>query len=88
MIEAHLLHGPKWQLVETDWHLIVGNRTVAVLIPNCDDRFPHYRWLSRIVRDEPDDCGWHAVDFETLEMAQHDIGQWWRHACRGEAYRP
>ena len=86
--EPRLLHNPKWQLVESDWHMIAGNRTVAVLIPNFDNRFPRYRWLSRIVADDCEDFGWDNVDFETLEIAQAALEQWWRHACRGEAYRP
>ena len=29
---------------------------------------------------------WHAVDFERLDIAQHDLEQWWEHRCRGVAY--
>jgi len=86
--EPRLLHNPKWRPVESDWHMIAGNRTVAVLTPNFDTRFPGYRWLSRIVGDDCEDFGWDNVDFETLEIAQTALEQWWRHACRGEAYRP
>jgi hypothetical protein len=82
------IHTPEWRLVETDWHIIVGNRTVAVLMPNSDEHFPHYKWLSLIICDDCPDYGWHAVDFETLAVAQGDIEQWWHHACRGEAYQP
>jgi hypothetical protein len=32
--------------------------------------------------------GWHAVDFETLRMAQHDLEHWWEYARRGEDYDP
>jgi hypothetical protein len=34
--ELRLLHKPKWQLVESDWHMIAGNRTVAPPMPNFD----------------------------------------------------
>lgn len=88
LTEARLLHEPKWQLVDTDWHMIVGNRTVAVLVPNFDTQFPHYKWLSWIVCDDCAAFGWDGVDFAALEIAQADLEQWWRHACRGEAYRP
>lgn len=81
-------HTPIWRLVETDWHLIVGNRTVAVLLPNSDRLFPRYKWLSRIICDNLAAYGWDNVDFESLEDAQHVMTQWWRHARRGEAYRP
>jgi hypothetical protein len=79
---------PKWQLVDTDWHMIVGSRTVALLLPNSDNQFPRYRWLSCIVCDDCEAFGWDGLDFETLEAAQADIEQWWTYACRGEAYRP
>jgi hypothetical protein len=79
---------PEWRQVENDWRMIVGNETVAVLIPNSDERFPQYEWLSLIVTDDYPEHGWHAVDFETLEGAQHTLEQWWHHARKGEAYRP
>jgi hypothetical protein len=82
------IHTPQWRLIETDWHMIVGNRTVAVLIPNSDDNFPEYKWLSFIVCDDCPEHGWSNVDFETLAGAQHALGQWWHHARQGEAYRP
>jgi hypothetical protein len=85
---ARLLHKAKWRLVDTDWHMIIGNRTVAVLMANADTLFPRYRWLSRIICDSIDDFGWDGVDFERLDIAQADLEQWWKHACRGEAYRP
>jgi hypothetical protein len=88
MNDVSLLHVPRWQLVETDWHLMIGNRTLAVLIPNSDTRFPRYKWLSRITCGDCEACGWDSIDFETLESAEHDIEQWWLHARRGKAYRP
>ena len=83
-----LLHTPQWTPVEDEWHLIVGNRSVAKLIPNSDRKFPQYNWLSVIEDPEYPDHGWHAVDFETLEIAKHDIEQWWEHMCRGETFTP
>jgi len=88
MNKVSLLHAPQWNLVGTEWHLIVGNRTVARLIPNSDHNFPQYHWLSLIGDHEYPDHGWHVVDFETLEIAKSDIEQWWAHMCRGEVYRP
>jgi hypothetical protein len=88
MNKVSLLHAPQWTLVGTQWHLIVGNRSVAKLIPNSDRTFPQYHWLSVIEYEEYPDHGWHAVDFETLEIAKHDLEQWWAHMCKGEAYRP
>ncbi len=52
---------------------MIGNRSVARLIPNSDERFPQYHWLSVIDGDEFPDHGWHAVDFETLEIAQYNL---------------
>ena len=79
---------PEWRQVENDWHMIVGNETVAALMPNSDATFPQYKWLSAIVCDDYPDHGWSNVDFETLEGAQHVLEQWWHHARQGEAYRP
>ena len=86
--DVRLLHKPKWQLVGGFWEMIVGNRTVAVLLPTefCP-RLPHFRWLTHIVCNELPDYGWDDVDC-TLEGGQELLEQWWHHACRGEAYRP
>jgi hypothetical protein len=40
MTEVLFLHTPRWQPDGDEWHLIVGNRSVARLIPNADDLFP------------------------------------------------
>ena len=79
---------PMWQVSGTDWHLMVEGRSVAQLIPNFDPDCPQYKWLSVIEGHEFNDHGWHAVDFETLEIAKSDIEQWWLHLCRGEVFRP
>ena len=68
--------------------MVVGNEPVAKLIPISDEQFPQYQWLSLIVTADYPEHGWHAVDFATLESAQHTLEQWWDHALRGEAYRP
>ena len=94
MNDVKLLHTPQWHLCGADWHMIVGNRSVATIIPNFDRRSPRFRWLS-ILDDEyicpgtdPTFHSWHAVDFETLEIAKYDIEQWWEHMCRGVEYTP
>src|SRR5258708_5614986 len=88
MNDIKLLHKPQWTLVGTDWHMIIGNRSVAHLIPVFSPHVPQYKWLSVIEYREYNDHGWHAVDFETLDIAKYDIEQWWFHMCRGEKFRP
>jgi hypothetical protein len=80
-----LLHAPQWQLDGDNWLLIVGNRTVAKLLPTIGHH--KYTWLSAIENDLPDH-GWHAADFETLHMAKFDIEQWWAHMCLGAKFTP
>jgi len=72
MNDVRLLHTPQWQLDGDEWLMIVGNRTVAKIIANEDANFPHIHWLSVIDSHEFPDYGWHAVDFETLDVAQYD----------------
>jgi hypothetical protein len=85
--DVRLLHKPRWQLVDRFWEMIAGNRTVAVLIPvKFRPWVPRFRWLTRILCDELPDYCWDNVDC-TLEGGQELLEQWWRHACRGEAYR-
>ena len=89
MNNVELLHAPQWVEDLGEWHMIVGNRTVAKITPNSGyPTLPHINWLSVIDRDYDNDDGWHAVDFETLEIAMHDLEQWWWHRCRGQTYRP
>jgi hypothetical protein len=90
MIDTIPLHQPKWQLDGRDWIMLVGNRVVAVLVPNSCDFLPQFCWLSRFVGGEEGypNYGWDNVDFETLEVAKYDIEQWWWHMLRGEVYRP
>jgi hypothetical protein len=84
-----LSHKPQWRLDGDDWCMIVGNRTVAVLVPNSCRILPQFHWLSRYVgANEYPDYGWDSVDFETLEIGQFDLEQWWFHMLRGEVYRP
>jgi hypothetical protein len=83
------LYDPEWRLVGADWHMMVGNRTVAALTPVSSEICPEYSWLSAFVGGEDfPDHGWDNVDFETLDGARHDLEQWWRHMLRGEQYRP
>ena len=89
MTNIEQLHQPSLAAGRRNWLMLVGNRAVAALIPNSDDMFPHYRWLSVILAESPfDDHGWCSVDFTTLKIAQYDIEQWWHHAARGERYDP
>lgn len=88
MNDIRLLHTPQWQLSGTDWLFVVGNQTVAKLVPNFDKDRPRCKWLSIIDFPDYPDHGWHAVDFATLESAKADIEQWWQQMCRGEAFRP
>ena len=68
MTTIEQLHKPRWQQDGDNWLMIVGNRAVATLIPNSDDLFPQYRWLSVILAESPfDDHGWSEVDFTSLE---------------------
>jgi hypothetical protein len=86
MNKIAVLHKPLWRPSGADWHLMIGNRSVAKITPNFCVILPHYKWLSVLARDYAD-SPWHAVDFRTLAIAKHDIEQWWLHFCRGEAYR-
>jgi hypothetical protein len=83
------LLAPQWREVDNEWHMLIGNESVAKLTPNSDaERFPQYKWVSLITTDDYPDHGWHAVDFETLAVGQSDLEQWWHHARQGEAYDP
>ena len=54
-----LHHQPRWQLDGADWIMLVGNRVVALLVPNSCDLLPQFHWLSRFVGDgEYPDHGW------------------------------
>jgi hypothetical protein len=69
------------------WHLLVGNESVARIIPNKDDLglfgpIDADIWLT-IIEDYPD-YGWHAVDFADLEHAKALLMTWWvQYASRG-----
>ena len=86
--DVRLIHPPTWQLDGDEWHMIVGNRSVAKIVPNECAMFPRVHWLSVIESHEYPDHGWHAVDFETLETAKYGLEQWWEHMCRGEEFDP
>ena len=89
MTTIEQLHKPRWQQDGDNWLMIVGNRAVATLIPNSDDLFPQYIWLSGILAESPfDDHGWSEVDFNSLETVQYDLEQWWHHAAVGKRYDP
>lgn len=88
MNDIRLLHSPRWQLSGTEWHLMVGNRSVAKIIPNFDPNTSRHRWLSVIEDADFEDGGWHAVDFERLDVAKADIEQWWLHMCQGKTFAP
>ena len=81
MQNVDLLHTPKWTQVGEDWQLLVRNKSVALLIPVSEEKFPHIHWVS--VLYYYDDLDWHTVDFETLESAMCDTEQWWLDMCRG-----
>jgi hypothetical protein len=81
------LYRPRWVRDGDNWEMFVGNRSVARIIPIDDENFLDIPWLSVIEGDEFPDHGWSAVDFDTLENAQHALEQWWCHMCRGERYR-
>ena len=85
MATIEQLHKPRWQPDGDNWIMIVGNHAVAALIPNSDERFPNYKWLSIILAESPfDDHGWCSVDFTSLESGQYDLEQWWHHVSRGQ----
>jgi hypothetical protein len=91
MTEITPLHTPKWRLVDDDWHMLVGNRSVAHLQPiplDLRGPCPWANWLSVIHPGDYEAHGWHAVDFATLADGQRDLEQWWGHTLRGETYRP
>jgi hypothetical protein len=89
MTTIEQLHKPRWQQDGGNWLMIVGNRAVAAIVPNSDDLFPQYRWLSVILAESPfDDHGWCSVDFTSLGCAQYDLEQWWHYAARGQRYNP
>jgi hypothetical protein len=88
MQNVDLHNTPKWTQVGEDWHMLIGNKSVARLTPVSEENFPHIHWLSIMDSDDYEDHGWHAVDFETLEIAMYDIEQWWQHMCIGEAFDP
>ena len=48
---------PRWIEDNGAWHLLVGNRSVAMIQPNQDPAFSHIRWLSVIDDAELDDGG-------------------------------
>jgi hypothetical protein len=54
MTNIGFVHRPLWQLDGGDWHLMIGNRSVAQIIPNSCDELPHIHWLSIISDDYPD----------------------------------
>jgi hypothetical protein len=64
----------------------VGNRSVAKVIPNFDPNSSWHRRLSVIEDADFDDRGWHAVDFERLDVAKVDIEHWWLRMCQGETF--
>ena len=88
MQNVDLLHTPRWAQVGEDWHMLIGNKSVARLIPVSEENFPHIHWLSVMDSNDYEDHGWHAVDFETLRIAMYDIEQWWLHMCMGEKFDP
>jgi hypothetical protein len=80
-------HLPVWQDEAGTSLLIVGNRTVARIIPNSNPGWPQYNWLTVIEREfDTLSPSWHAVDFGDLETARHHILQWWLHRRRGRHF--
>jgi hypothetical protein len=63
-----------WRQEGNTWHYMVGDRSVAQIVPNSDERFTELQWLSLV----PDfECAWHAVDFCDLNNAKEVIENWW-----------
>jgi hypothetical protein len=63
-----------WSLDGQTWHYMVGEHSMAQIVPNTDERFPEVHWLTLV----PDfDCPWHAVDFRDLSDAKQVIEKWW-----------
>ena len=88
MDEIKSLHKPQWNLVGVDWHMIVGNQSVAKIVPNFEPGSPQYKWVTIVDCNVFEDHGWHAVDYRDLDMAKFDLEQWWHFMCRGERYKP
>jgi hypothetical protein len=61
-----------WREVDHTWHLLLGNESVAQIIPNAHEGTPC--WLTTIW--ELPCYGWHAVDFLTLEDAKAALTRW------------
>lgn len=81
-----ILHQPTWQRDGADWRFVLAGRAVAVIMacqpePQC----PWANWLTGICLGP--DHGWSNVEFEDLADAKQHLEQWWRHMCRGKAYR-
>ena len=87
MENVELLYKLQWNAVGDEWHLVVGNKSVARIIPNSCKWYPRIQWLS-IIEDGYEDHGWHAVDFEELYIAKYDLEQWWHAMCVGESFSP
>jgi hypothetical protein len=63
-----------WRLDGQTWHYMVGEHSMAQIVPNSDERFPEVQWLTLV----PDfHCEWHAVDFCHLNDAKEVIENWW-----------
>jgi hypothetical protein len=64
----------RWLSITTRpvWHLLLGNESVAQILPNKWDGTPC--WLTAIW-DYPD-YGWHAVDFFELDEAKVALTRW------------
>ena len=81
------LHRPKWQLDDDGaWRMLLGNKSVAWLVPVSCSIVPWANWLSQIHPDYPS-YGWDNVDFATLIDAQHVLEQWWFCMCRHQAFQ-
>jgi hypothetical protein len=68
------LRTPKivWREVHHTWHLLLGNESVAQILPNSYHGMPC--WLTVIL--ELPSYGWHAVDFIGLEDAKAALTRW------------
>ncbi|MGP0092319.1 MAG: hypothetical protein ACLPKB_20515 [Xanthobacteraceae bacterium] len=76
-----MIHLPVWRQDGDTWHLLIGNESVAQIIPSEDTNGIYgtpgaLAWLS-VISDEYPDYGWHAVDFPELDHAKALLTTWW-----------
>lgn len=69
-----------WRLDDQTWHYMVGERSIAQIVPISDEAFTEIQWMTLV----PDfECEWQAADFRDLNAAKETIENWWQ-GLRGE----